>query len=98
MHIDFLASEIPDFVTIPVGELQSCFTTESIQDDSESQEPDESFTLRITPRDNEVVGGTTTTTEVTIIDDDGKINRHLDLCCNIYLQTRSISIVSLLRY
>ncbi len=65
---------IPSEVTIQPGDDRSCFTSQSIIDDTTAQEPDEDFTLvldEVIPSDPRVVIPEGTTT-VTILDDDGE--------------------------
>lgn len=81
MHPDYDPSQIVSMVTIPANESQVCFTSTSIEDDSEPQEPDEIFKLRITstvPTNPEIVISPDTT-DIIIVDDDG--NKRREIVC-----------------
>ena len=70
--IDYNAAEIPNSVTIKMGETQACFNSSSIIDDM-IREPTESFQLQIAAPSNPAITIDQDVTEIFILDDDSKI-------------------------
>ena len=74
--LDYNPDNVPTSVTIPADELRTCFVSDSVEDDDDAMEDDETFMLEITdndPDDPRIIVREPMTT-VIIVDDDGKID------------------------